>query len=59
MSANRINPGNTREDRNLPGIASREVRHLFARDPGNSQSGGQSDVFIDPLCVIPEVQEIG
>ncbi len=60
VSANRINPGgDTREDRNLPGIASREVRHLFARGTWELAKRGAKWCLIDPLCIIPEIQEIG
>lgn len=53
VSANRINPGegDTREYRNLPGIASREVRHLFARGSWELARRGGKAVSFSIRCV--------
>jgi len=58
ISANSITPGNTREDSLLLGIASREGRVLLTRDRELAKRGAEQAVFISPLHVLSQLQEL-
>jgi uncharacterized protein len=58
MSANSIRPGNPREDSLLLGIAMREERFLLTRDRELANRGGERTVFISPVEVLLQIQEL-
>jgi uncharacterized protein len=58
ISANSIPPGNKREDSLLLEIASREERVLLTRDRELAKRGAEQAVFISPVGVIPQLQEL-
>jgi uncharacterized protein len=58
LSANSLAPGNPREDSLLLGIAMHDGRVLLTRDRELARRGGEMAVFIDPLGVIPQLQDL-
>ena len=58
MSANRITPGNPKEDSLLLEIASMEERFLLTRDRELAKRGGERAVFISAAEVLPQLQEL-
>jgi uncharacterized protein len=58
VSANNLTPGNSREDTLLLGIASRQGRILLTRDRELARRGGPASVFITPVPVLEQLQEL-
>jgi hypothetical protein len=58
ISANSITPGNTKEDSLLLGIALREGRVLLTRDRELAKRGAEQAVFIRPVQVLSQLQEL-
>jgi uncharacterized protein len=58
LSANTLTPGNPREDSLLLGIAMQDGRVLLTRDRELARRGGEMAVFIGPLGVIPQLQDL-
>jgi uncharacterized protein with PIN domain len=58
ISANSIQPGNTREDSLLLEIASRDGRILLTRDRELAKRGAELALFISPVGVILQLQEL-
>jgi len=58
ISANSITPGNTREDSLLLEIAAHETRVLLTRDRDLAKRGGELAIFINPVSVLNQIQEL-
>ncbi len=58
LSANRLTPGNSREDSILLEIASTEERYLLTMDRELAKRGGKRAIFISSAEVLPQLQEL-